>query len=78
MAYEIRSEDDLFEAIERIEAGEWEADGVLFVDWPRFEITIRGEDFDGGVPTRIMPAFLAFSARSIADLLGASTGKTGA
>ena len=32
------------------------ARGFSSFDWPRYEITIRGEDFDGGVPTRIMPA----------------------
>lgn len=32
--------------------------GILFVDWPRYEITIQGPDFDGGIPTRIMPAFM--------------------
>ena len=59
MAFEIRSEDDLFRAIALLDGDEW-PDGqiVRFVDWPRYEITIRGEDFDGGVPTRIMPALL--------------------
>lgn len=59
MTFEIRSEDDLFQAIALLEGGEW-PDGqiIRFVDWPRYEITIRGEDFDGGVPTRIMPALL--------------------
>ncbi len=62
MAYEIRSETDLFDLIERIQFEPWEEKDVLFVDWPRLEITIRGEDFDGGVPTRIMPALLAFQS----------------
>ena len=57
--FEIRSEDDLFRAIEMFGRGEWPADQQpLFVGWPRYEVTIRGEDFDGGVPTRIMPALL--------------------
>ena len=57
--FEIRNEEDLFRAIDLCRDGEWLADVLpLFVDWTRYEITIRGEDFDGGVPTRIMPALL--------------------
>ena len=56
---EIRSESDLFQAIDTLKSGRWPEDqGIRFVDWPRYEITISGEDFDGGVPTRIMPALL--------------------
>lgn len=59
----ISSEDDLFEALDRlladgadqVGAEGWE---VTFDGWPRLEITLRGEDFDGGIPTRIMPALL--------------------
>ena len=57
--FEIRSEEDLFRAIQIFDGGDHDdLPSVTFVDWPRYEITIRGEDFDGGVPTRIMPAFL--------------------
>ena len=57
--FEIHNEEDLFEAIQLVEIGKWPDDLLpLFVDWPRYEITFRGEDFDGGVPTRIMPALL--------------------
>ena len=57
--FEIRSEDDLFRAIELIEAGAWDGlETPVFIEWPRYEVIIRGEDFDGGVPTRIMPALL--------------------
>ena len=59
MAHEIRSERDLFEAIRLLEAGALDDVPIRFVDWPTFEITIQGEGFDGGVPTRIMPAFIA-------------------
>lgn len=31
---------------------------IRFDGYPRLEITLRGERFDGGVPTRIMPALL--------------------
>ncbi|WP_366657341.1 hypothetical protein [Fodinicurvata sp. EGI_FJ10296] len=56
---EIRSEDDLFGAIERVRTTQTtKAPDVEFLGWPKFEITIRGESFDGGVPTRIMPALM--------------------
>ena len=56
-SYEIRNEDDLFRALEMIEEGDWPADLVPhFVDWPHYEIVIEGEDFDGGIPTRVLPA----------------------
>lgn len=55
--FEIRSEEDLFRALQMVEYGDWPTDQIpLFVDWPRYEITIRGEDFDGGIPTRMLPA----------------------
>ena len=53
MAFQIRSEDDVFEAIELVDTGRLD-DEIRFVDWPRLELTIRGELFDGGLPTRIM------------------------
>ena len=57
--FEIRSDEDLFRAIRMIEEDEWPTDQQPhFIGWPRYEITIRGEDFDGGVPTRVMPALL--------------------
>lgn len=56
---EIYGEDDLFQAIEMIESGDWpKGQGLHFMDWPRYEITLVGESFDGGIPTRIMPALL--------------------
>lgn len=55
----VRSEDDLFEIIEKVQSGEEIQSGdVVFEGWPKYEITIKGEDFAGGVPTRIMPALL--------------------
>ena len=57
--FEIRGEEDLFRVIERIRAEAWQYDDrIVFVDWPRYKITIVGERFGGGVPTRIMPALL--------------------
>ena len=56
-SYEIRNEDDLFRALEMIEKGNWPDDQVPhFVNWPHYEIAIEGEDFDGGIPTRVIPA----------------------
>lgn len=55
----IRNENDLFRVIESLHRGQRRLpDGILFDDWPRFEVTIRGENFDGGIPTRIMPSLL--------------------
>lgn len=63
--FEIRGEDDLFRAIQMVEEDEWSDDQtVSFVGWPRYEVTLRGESFDGGMPTRIMPALVALQ-RSI-------------
>ena len=57
MAFEIRGERDLFVAMEAAR-GDDEVlfEGVRFVEWPRFEVTIEGRAFEGGVPTRVMPA----------------------
>ena len=58
--YEVRSERNLFEYIKIFEAGEWDhSRKLIFIDWPKCEIRVRGEKFDGGCPTRIMPAFIA-------------------
>ena len=60
MAFEIRNEEDFLAALEAVERDDaaFAEDGIQFVEWPRYEVTIRGEDFDGGVPTRVMPAFV--------------------
>jgi len=56
---EIRNEEDLFRVFEIAQMGQWdEGQGIAFVGWPNFEFIIRGEHFDGGVPTRIMPGLL--------------------
>ena len=45
--------------ISRIKRGDWdESQEISFDNYPRFEVTLVGERFDGGVPTRIMPALL--------------------
>lgn len=56
----IEREEDLFSALQRVAEGTLGDDvRVEFKGWPRYEITIRGEHFHGGVPTRIMPALLS-------------------
>lgn len=61
MAIDIQNDDDLFWLMEKVLDKEIDpSTEVRFVEYPRFEITLRGEDFDGGVPTRIMPALLKF------------------
>jgi|GEM_PF-5198019 len=60
----IQSESDLYSALEEVLAAsdseEW---SIEFSGWPRYEVTLRGESFDGGVPTRIMPALLDLQRR---------------
>ena len=58
MTFEIRRERDLLVAVDALRGdGEAMSEGVRFVEWPRFEVTVRGRAFEGGVPTRVMPAF---------------------
>lgn len=56
----IRSEDDLFDLLRSLKDPERrDVPDVRFDGWPKWELRIRGEDFNGGVPTRIMPGLLA-------------------
>ncbi|TQD37485.1 hypothetical protein ACTTAK_06415 [Rhodobacter capsulatus] len=56
----IRSEDDLFDLLRSFKDQDTrEVPEVRFDGWPKWELRIRGEDFNGGVPTRIMPGLLA-------------------
>lgn len=58
-SFEIRSEEDLFRAVDIAQMGKWnDKQGVVFIGWPNFEVIVRGAHFDGGVPTRIMPGLL--------------------
>ena len=55
----ISNEDDLYDTLERIRGGDWdETADIHFEGFPRFEVTLKGKRFDGGIPTRIMPALL--------------------
>ena len=59
-SFEITGESDLLRALEMIENGNWPDDlAPRFVDWPLYEIAIDGDDFDGGIPTRVIPALTA-------------------
>ena len=73
MPYEIRTEHDLDELFDEfrimdergLQLGGNEFRGVPLADirfneWPRLDITLRGEKFDGGVPARILPALYKF------------------
>ena len=70
----IRNEDDLSNAVNQLRGkGEYVAEPIQFEGYPRFEITLRGERFDGGIPTRIMPALLELQRtldRATANALG--------
>ena len=52
--FEIKSEDEAFSFLLRDPT----AEGASFSGWPVLSLRIEGEDFDGSVPTRIMPAAL--------------------
>ena len=55
----ISNEPDLYAALRRVmEVGLEQDVEIEFRGWPNYEVIIRGEDFDGGIPTRIMPAIL--------------------
>ena len=59
MTYVIRDERDLIDAIAEVNAGTWKESQVpRFDKWPRYEIILKGERFEGGIPTRVMPAFI--------------------
>ena len=52
--FEIKSEDEAFSFLLRDPTSE----GLSFSAWLMLRLRIEGEDFDGSVPTRIMPAAL--------------------
>lgn len=58
--YTIDSEDQAFRLLEDLLDGvQLGADfQVRFEGWPRFVITVQGADFDGTIPTRVMPTLL--------------------
>jgi len=56
----ITSEEDAFNLLSKLVDGFKleESFEVKFESWPRFVIRIKGDDFDGTIPTRVMPALL--------------------
>jgi len=56
----IHNEDEAIELLKKIVEGYdiGEAGLIEFVSWPKFVIHIKGTDFDGTIPTRIMPTLL--------------------
>ena len=58
MITKIESENDAFALLREIVEGEKidETQSIELVNWPRFVIRIKGEQFNGTIPTRIMPS----------------------
>ena len=71
----IRSEEDLFEAIELlleeieglspeeikdVSLSALSFEEIRFDDWPNLKLTIEGANFDGGLPIRLMQALVAY------------------
>ena len=57
----IREEKDLYDALQRMLGGEdIDASLIKFEGYPKYEIILRGEDFSGGLPTRILPSLMKF------------------
>ncbi len=56
----IANEDQAIDALKRLLNGEKFENGIdlSFDNWPIFNIRIKGDDFDGTIPTRIMPTIL--------------------
>jgi len=55
----VRSEDEAWELLQKALANEIsETAQVTFSGWPVFNLTIEGTDFNGSIPTRIMPPIL--------------------
>jgi hypothetical protein len=55
----IANDADLFAVLEQVAERTLGPDTEIeFRGWPNYEVIIRGEDFEGGIPTRIMPAIM--------------------
>lgn len=58
-AITIKNEQEAWEALQLALSGQIsETAQVSFEGWPVFKLTIQGEDFNGSIPTRIMPPIL--------------------
>jgi hypothetical protein len=60
MATIINSESDAFRLLREIVEGSKidNVEDIKFEEWPKFVIRIKGEQFNGTIPTRIMPSLL--------------------
>ena len=55
----ITNDTELFHVLNIIKAEEWKEDDTIeFSNYPNFEIIVRGKNYHGGVPVRIMPALI--------------------
>lgn len=73
--YKIQNEKDLYNLANMIVNEDWNFTQELrFCGYPKFQISLQGERFSGGIPTRIMPAILELQKivdRAAAEILGA-------
>lgn len=60
MPFTIRDDHSMARAMSAVFEEEYSlfADGVRFASWPPYQVTIKGQSFAGGMPTRVMPAFV--------------------
>lgn len=59
----IKNEQEAWEALQLALAGQIsETAQISFKGWPVFRMTIKGEDFDGSIPTRVMPPIFKLQA----------------
>ncbi len=57
----IKNDEDLFALLEKIlNKEDIDPSKIKFIGYPQYEITLRGEDFNGGIPTRVMPSLVEF------------------
>ena len=57
----IENDASLFALLERVlNEEDIDPSEIKFKGYPQYEITLRGEDFKGGIPTRVMPSLIKF------------------
>ncbi len=55
----IQQEEDAWESLEQLTLDEFDETSIVtFEGWPNFKLTLQGADFNGTVPTRVMPPIL--------------------
>lgn len=80
MAITITTADDAAAVLQRIASGDDSElqDRLVFDGWPKFELRIQGEDFSGGIPTRVMPSLIELQNainKEYAIVLGRESGR---